>query len=43
MTILLTLAAWCAISTALGLILGPVLASRFQPDDSAQVMGVMHG
>ena len=43
MTILLTLAAWCAISCTLGLILGPMLACRFQPDDSAQVMGGMHG
>jgi hypothetical protein len=43
MTIAITLAVWCAISCTLGLILGPMLANRFQPDDSAQVMGVLHG
>lgn len=43
MTALIILTAWCAISTALGLILGPMLSARFQPDDSAPVMGVMHG
>lgn len=43
MIALTILAAWCAISCAFGLILGPMLAGRFQPDVSAPVMGVLHG
>jgi hypothetical protein len=42
-TLLTVLATWCAISLALSLILGPMLANRFQPNDSAPVMGVLHG
>lgn len=43
MSIAIALTTWCAISCTLGLILGPMLASRLQPGDSIPVMGVMHG
>lgn len=31
-TLINVLAAWCALSLAAGLIIGPLLAARFQPE-----------